>query len=204
MLFGDEYYTIEEASTGAFKDRGSRFIALAIPVNSENQVKSELEAIRKKHHDATHHCYAYLLGPDKSAWRVNDDGEPSGTAGRPIYGQILSSDLTNILIVVIRYYGGTKLGVPGLINAYKTAAAEAISVSKRKLCLVQDVFRLDFEYEDMDKVMKILKEEGVQVMHSDFGMKCVIEFAVRRNDSLKVTTRFERLSGLIINHLSTI
>ncbi len=129
MLFSDEYKTIEGLAQGQFRDKGSRFLAFAIPVNNEKEVKTQLESLRKQYYDATHHCYAWMLGFDKSAYRVNDDGEPSGTAGRPIYGQILSHDLTNILIVVIRYYGGTKLGVPGLINAYKMAAIEALFTS---------------------------------------------------------------------------
>ncbi len=204
MLFTDEYSTIEDTAQGQFRDRGSRFIGIAIPVLTEQRVKEQLELLRKQYFDATHHCYAYVLGADKSGWRVNDDGEPSGTAGRPIYGQILSADLTNILIVVIRYYGGTKLGVPGLINAYKTAAREAISSAKISHRIVKEVYRLDYEYTHMNEVMKIIKEEGAEVFSSDFGMKCVIEFAVRRMESPRVCTRFERLSGLTINYLKTI
>ena len=127
MLFSDEYKTIAEPSQGSFRDKGSKFLAFAFPAASEQEVKQHLEALRKQYYDATHHCYAYVLGFDKSAYRFNDDGEPSGTAGRPIYGQLLSADLTNTLMVVVRYYGGTNLGVPGLIHAYKTAALEAIN-----------------------------------------------------------------------------
>ncbi|MBK7212052.1 MAG: YigZ family protein [Bacteroidales bacterium] len=204
MLFSDEYYTIESRCTGQFRDRGSRFISVAIPVETESQVKIELEALRKQYYDATHHCYSYVLGADKSAWRINDDGEPSGTAGRPIYGQILSADLTNILIVVIRYYGGTKLGVSGLINAYKTAALEAINSAERRKCIVKEVYLLEFEYEAMDKVMKVLKEGNADFQKSEFGMKCVIEFAIPRLESAKLLERFERVNSLTIKYLMTI
>ncbi len=204
MLFSDQYLTIEKPSQGLFRDRGSRFISHAIPVTTELQVKEHLEIFRKHYFDATHHCYAYMLGADKSAWRVNDDGEPSGTAGRPIYGQILSSDLTNILVVVIRYYGGTKLGVSGLINAYKTAAREAIGNAEVSNCIVKEVYRLDYEYANMNEVMKIIKEDSADLLFSDFGMKCVVEFAIRRMDSPRVCSRFERLSGLKISYLKTI
>ena len=204
MLFSDQYLMIDEPTQGQFRDRGSRFIGLAFPVTTEQQVKDQLEILRKQYFDATHHCYAWILGADKSAWRVNDDGEPSGTAGRPIYGQILSADLTNILIVVIRYYGGTKLGVTGLINAYKTAAHEAIRNARISQRIVKEVYRLDYEYAQMNEVMKIIKEEGAEVIFSDFGMKCVVDFAIRRMESPRVFTRFERLSGLKINYLKTI
>jgi len=203
MLFDDQYLTIESTSEGTFRDRGSKFIAKAIPVADEKQVKLELEALRKQFFDATHHCYAYILGADKSAWRVNDDGEPSGTAGRPIYGQIQSADLTNLLVVVIRYYGGTKLGVSGLINAYKTAAREAIGNARIKNCILKDVYRVEYEYSHMNEVMRILKEDSVDMLFSDFGMKCVIDFAIRRMESSRVCTRISRLSGLKISYLKT-
>jgi uncharacterized YigZ family protein len=203
MLFDDQYLTIEKSSEGTFRDRGSRFIAKAFPVSTEQQVKQELESLRKQYYDATHHCYAYVLGADKSAWRVNDDGEPSGTAGRPIYGQILSADLTNILIVVIRYYGGTKLGVSGLIHAYKTAAHEAISNATVSNCIVKEVYRVEYEYPHMNEVMKILKEDSADVLFSDFGMKCVVDFAIRRMESSRICTRISRLSSLKISYLKT-
>ncbi|NVO18801.1 MAG: YigZ family protein [Bacteroidetes bacterium] len=203
MLFDDQYLTIESPSEGSFRDRGSKFIGKAIPVETETDIKSELEILRKEFFDATHHCYAYILGADKSAWRVNDDGEPSGTAGRPIYGQILSHDLTNILIVVVRYYGGTKLGVPGLINAYKTAAKEAIINAKVRQCIVKEVYKLEYEYPQMNEVMKILKEDSADILFSDFGMKCVVDFAIRRKESSKVCTRISRLRGLKISYLKT-
>ena len=127
MLFDDSYKTIVNHSEGFFKDRGSKFISHAYPVKTEEDVKGILAQLRKDYYDARHHCYSYILNPDKSAFRINDDGEPSGSAGKPIHGQLLSYDLTNILVVVIRYFGGTKLGIPGLINAYREATRDALN-----------------------------------------------------------------------------
>jgi len=204
MLFTDEYHIIEQVSTGQYKDRGSRFVAYAIPADSEHKVKIELEHIRKKHYNATHHCYAYILGPDKSAWRLNDDGEPSGTAGRPIYGQLLSSDLTNILLVVVRYYGGTKLGVSGLINAYRSAAAEALASSIKVRKIVKEELLLEFSYDSMEKVMRIIKDRGIELLNADFGMKCVVSIAVPRLEAQEISNQLTRITGLIISQLRTI
>jgi uncharacterized YigZ family protein len=159
MFFDDTYQTISSSSQGIYKEKGSKFIALAFPVSSEKDIKMQLAALRKEYHDARHHCYAYCLGYDKSAWRVNDDGEPSGTAGKPIFGQIQSKDLTNILIVVMRYFGGIKLGIPGLINAYRTAAKEALGQASIVTRMVEEIYEVCFEYPLMNDVMKILKEE---------------------------------------------
>ena len=202
MLFSDEYKTISESSQGSFRDRGSRFLAFAFPATGEQEVKKHLDFLRKQYYDATHHCYAYVLGFDKSAYRVNDDGEPSGTAGRPIHGQILSNDLTNILIVVIRYYGGTNLGVPGLINAYKSASAEAISNAAIVTKIVKEVYQVEYPYEVMNDVMKIVKEEVLEVINNEFGMKCVIRLAIRHSESERVKSRFSKINQLTINYLS--
>jgi uncharacterized YigZ family protein len=202
MLFSDEYKTIKEPAQGSFRDKGSRFLAFAFPVSSEQEVKQKLETLRKQYYDATHHCYAYVLGFDKSAYRVNDDGEPSGTAGRPIYGQILSADLTNILIVIIRYYGGTKLGVPGLINAYKTATSEALSKAVKVTRIVKEMYQVEYPYEAMNDVMKIIKDESLEVINNEFGTKCVIRLAIRQSDSGRVVSKFSKINLLIINYLS--
>jgi len=202
MLFSDEYKTLAEPAKGTFRDKGSRFLAFAFPVAGEQEVKKQLEALRKQYYDATHHCYAYVLGFDKSAYRINDDGEPAGTAGRPIYGQILSADLTNVLIVVIRYYGGTKLGVPGLINAYKTASYDALQNASIAHRIVKELYRIEYPYELMNDVMKIIKEENLEVINNEFGMKCVIRLAVRHSEAARVSTRFSKLNQLIINYLS--
>lgn len=202
MLFSDEYKTITDSAQGSFRDKGSKFLAFAFPAASEQEVKKHLETLKKQYFDATHHCYAYVLGFDKSAYRVNDDGEPSGTAGRPIYGQILSNDLTNILIVVIRYYGGTKLGVPGLINAYKTSAAEAIKNATIANRIVKEMYQIEYPYEGMNDVMKIIKDETLEVINNEFGMKCVIRLAIRHSEAERVTGKFSKVNQLIINYLS--
>lgn len=202
MLFSDEYKTIAKPAQGSFRDRGSKFLAFAIPACSEQEVKQHLDALRKQYYDATHHCYAYVLGFDKSAYRVNDDGEPSGTAGRPIYGQLLSADLTNTLIVVIRYYGGTNLGVPGLINAYKTAALEAINNATILTKIVKETYEIQYPYEVMNDVMKIIKDEILEVINNEFGMKCVIRLAIRHSDVVRVVSKFSKVNQLIINYLS--
>ncbi|MBI9039621.1 MAG: YigZ family protein [Bacteroidales bacterium] len=204
MLFEDTYKTINKQSVGVFKDRGSKFIGIAIPVISENDIKDMLETIRKKYYDATHHCYAYQLGFDKSAYRINDDGEPSGTAGKPIFGQILSNDLTNILIVVIRYYGGTKLGVPGLINAYKTSAAIALENSEIITKIVKEIYEIEYDYLAMNNVMKIIKEEKLEQLENIFDLKCKIVFAVRKNNSTKVYEKLKNVNSLSIRYLNIV
>jgi uncharacterized YigZ family protein len=202
MLFSDEYKTIAKPSQGSFREKGSKFLAFAIPASSEQEVKQQLEALRKQYYDATHHCYAYVLGFDKSAYRINDDGEPSGTAGRPIYGQLLSADLTNTLIVVVRYYGGTNLGVPGLINAYKTSALEAINNATILTKIVKEIYEIQYPYEAMNDVMKIIKDEILEVINNEFGMKCVIRLAIRHSEAGRVVSKFSKINQLIIKYLS--
>lgn len=203
MLFEDTYKTINEISEGLFKDRGSKFIAFAFPINNEEDVKERLAELRKKYHDARHHCYAYVLGQDKSAYRINDDGEPSGTAGRPIHGQILSHDLTNILIVVIRYFGGTKLGVSGLINAYRTAGREAIESNIIVTKTIHEVYNVYFQYERMNDVMKIIKEEGLKVISQQFELECSLSFSVRKKSANYIYERFSKIKDLKIKYLQT-
>ena len=154
----DEYYTLSKPSEGIFKDKGSKFIAKAFPVFSETEIKAIQEQLRSEYHDARHHCYAYMLGADKKVFRANDDGEPSSTAGKPILGQIKSFELTNVLIVVIRYFGGTKLGVSGLIHAYKTATEEALKNAEIVKKTLLDYYQLKFDYAAMNDIMRILKE----------------------------------------------
>lgn len=203
MFFEDTYKTIEKISKGLYKAKGSKFISYALPCETEAQVKSEIEVLKKKYYDARHHCYAYILGFDKSAFRTNDDGEPSGTAGKPIYGQLLSHDLTNTLIVVIRYFGGIKLGIRGLINAYKYAALDAIDNGRIITKIVKDVYEVKFDYADMNDVMHILKEDELEQLANDFRMKCSIRFAVRRKNSEKVYKRFASLRKVNINFLNS-
>jgi uncharacterized YigZ family protein len=204
MLFEDVYHMIKAPSEGLYKEKGSKFIALAFPVKTEEEVKLKLEEVRKEYHDARHHCYAWCLGHDKSAFRYNDDGEPSGTAGRPIFGQIQSKDLTNILIIVIRYFGGIKLGISGLITAYKTATADAISHSKILSLTVNDVYVISFEYPLMNEVMRIVKDSGVKVLEQDFQENCRLTISVRKNESSPIYDRFGKLHGADIKYLKTI
>ena len=204
MLFEDKYKTVEQVSEGLFKSKGSRFIAFALPVKNEIEVKSHLKEFKKKYHDARHYCFAYRLGFDKSVYRMNDDGEPSGTAGRPIYGQILSKDLTNTLVVVVRYFGGTKLGVSGLINAYKTAAKEALNHAVILSKTINDIYEIEFGYEEMNNVKKIIRESNLNQFFQIYELKCKIKFEVRKRDSNVVFEKFSRINNLKINYLHTV
>lgn len=195
MLFADTYKSLQGQGESVYRDRGSRFIGLAFPMRTEAEAKAQIEKIRKTYHDATHHCYAYLIGYDKSCSRISDDGEPSGTAGRPIMGQMLSSDVTNLLVIVVRYYGGKKLGVAGLIEAYRTCALQAIQQAGIQEHKIMELYRLEFEYGLMNDVMKTLKEE-VDIRYSDFGMKCVIEAALAKNRSEVVLHQWNRIKDL--------
>jgi uncharacterized YigZ family protein len=197
------YKTIKKRGEGLFKDKGSKFIALAIPVETEEEVKSALEEVRNAYHDARHHCYAYRLGPLMDIYRANDDGEPSSSAGKPILGQIRSYELTNILIVVVRYFGGTLLGVGGLINAYKTAASQAIEDTKIIEHELHDYYDIFFEYPDMNDVMRILKEETMQQVDQAFDTSCRITIKVKRGFRGKVFTRLDLLDSCKIEHKGT-
>lgn len=201
MLFDDTYRTIKRSGEGVFRDRGSKFIAIAVPASSEEEVKEKLEEIRSRYHDARHHCYAYVLGTDKSASRFNDDGEPSGTAGRPIIGQINSNDLTNVLVVVVRYFGGTKLGVRGLINAYKSSASEAIAASGIIEKTIDEVYSVNFEYPVMNQVMQITKDPEIQVLSQDFDLHCMLQFRVRKSHADIVLSKLEKIKGVRVNYI---
>jgi uncharacterized YigZ family protein len=203
MLFEDTYNTVARKSQGLFKDKGSKFIAFAIPVQTEEQIKEELELLKKSYYDARHHCYAWILGFSKDAHRLNDDGEPSGTAGKPIHGQLLASDLTNTLIVVIRYFGGIKLGVRGLINAYKFAAQDAIQNNTIETRIVREVYQVKFVYEDMNVVMRIMKEEELDQLGQNFHLNCSIDFAVRKNRADQVVQRMKDLRKVDVVFLRT-
>lgn len=201
--FKDEYLTISKPSEGLFKDRGSKFLAFAYPVSSEDEIKEIQEILRSDFHDARHHCYAYMLGPEKEIYRANDDGEPSSTAGKPILGQIRSFDLTNVLIVVIRYFGGTKLGVGGLINAYKTAAEEALKNAKIVKKTLHDIYKLKFEYPQMNEIMKIMKEQNIEQIDQCFELSCSITLALRKAEVDRVLSKFDRVEKLKIEFIET-
>ena len=175
----DAYSSIAAPSEGLFKDNGSRFIALAYPVETEEEVKTIVAGLRKQYHDARHHCYAYRLGYKGDVFRSSDDGEPSGSAGRPILGQIDSAGLSDTLVVVVRYFGGIKLGIPGLIRAYKTSTADAIAHAQVVEKIAGQWLRVSFGYEAMNSVMKVLKEMDLPQRAQDFGEQCSLEVRVR-------------------------
>jgi len=177
----DEYYTLKGESTGLFKDKGSRFLAFAWPVRTEEEIKVHLDTLRKEYHDARHHCYAWRLGWDKQHFRANDDGEPGNSAGKPILGQIQSFDLTNVLIVVVRYFGGTLLGVGGLIQAYRSAAQDAISNGEIITALVMHNYRVSFPYSDMNHVMKVIKDHDLEQSEQLFESSCSLLIGVRKS-----------------------
>lgn len=175
----DAYKSIAGPSEGLFKDNGSRFIALAYPVETEEEVREIVSRLRKEYHDARHHCYAYRLGYKRDVFRASDDGEPSGSAGRPILGQIDSLGLSDVLVVVVRYFGGIKLGIPGLIRAYKTSSADALSQATVIEKIAARRFRLHFDYLSMNAVMKVLKEMDLPQSGQQFGEECSLEVRVR-------------------------
>lgn len=201
MLFEDTYLTIKEPSEGLFKDRGSKFSGFAFPVQSEEMVRMQLTVLKKQHPSANHHCYAFRLGSGKQSYRMNDDGEPSNTAGKPIFGQIQSKDLTDILIVVVRYFGGTLLGVSGLINAYKLAAADAIKNATIIEKTINDVYEITFDYLLMNDVMRIIKEDNLKILLQNSELSCSILFSVRKSQSTLVYDKMSKLNGLKIKYI---
>lgn len=197
----DTFLTISASSEGLFKDKGSRFIALAIKVIDEQAVKEILHNIRNKYHDARHHCYAYRIGYTGENYRSSDDGEPSGTAGRPILGQLLSKNLTNVLIIVVRYFGGTKLGVSGLINAYREAASDAINNTTIVEEIIKDYFSIKFNYEAMNDVMRTLKDYDASIIENNYTDNCIIKFAVRRKLKDNIISKLNTIKLLEIQNI---
>ncbi|SCW49673.1 YigZ family protein [Mucilaginibacter sp. NFR10] len=195
MLFDDTYKTIENPAEGIFRDRGSKFLAYAFPVNSENDIKAIVAQLKSEHPKANHHCWAMRLTIDRSVFRINDDGEPSGTAGRPILNTLLSKDLTNILVVVVRYFGGTLLGVPGLINAYKAATEEALKQAVIISKTVNDVYTISFDYLQMNDVMRIIKEEGLGVLNQQFDNDCSIQLSIRKTQVEQALFKLNKVNG---------
>jgi uncharacterized YigZ family protein len=197
MAAKDTYNSIEAPSEGLFKDNGSRFIAKAYPVESEEEIKQIVAAIRKEYHDARHHCYAWRLGLDGAAWRANDDGEPSGSAGRPILGQIDSAGLSDVLVVVVRYFGGIKLGIPGLIRAYKTSTADALANARVTEKVAGRWITLKFTYEDLPAVMKAVKDLELPQRNQSFMAECSLEVRIRRSLEQDFLESMERLGILV-------
>ena len=204
MMFDDTYKMLSTPGEGLYKEKGSKFIASAFTVTSEDEVKQALAEIKKKYYDARHHCYAYMIGPDKGCFRSSDDGEPSGTAGKPILNQILSKDVTNVCVIVVRYFGGIKLGVSGLINAYKTAAREALDNATIIEKTIDEVYSLEFAYSLMNDVMRVMKEEGLEQQNTRFEMDCYLEFSTRKNEADKVVTKFKNIFGVTVKYLKTL
>lgn len=203
-LFEDTYRTIDANYEGIFRDKGSKFIAYAFPFKSEEKLKDVLQEVKSLHPKARHHCWAYRLTPDRNVFRINDDGEPSGTAGRPILNALLSADITNIIVVVVRYFGGTLLGVPGLINAYKSATQDALDQAQIIERTVNDSYGLTFDYLNMNDVMRIIKEEGLEIEKQEFDNNCYLEFEVRKMQVNRVVERFSKIEGCQLNYLRTI
>ena len=200
----DIYKTIEKPSIETlFKDRNSKFYGYSFPVTSEEAVKTSLELLRKKHHTAGHFCYAWQLGVESIRFRANDDGEPSNSAGMPIYGQIQSFEVTNILVVSVRYFGGTKLGVGGLINAYRSSARLALESSIIKEKTVDIFYKLNFQYDLMSKVMRTLKENSIIIQHQKFEIDCEMIIAVRKSNAKKVFEIFKALYKVKIQALDS-
>ena len=199
----DLYKTITKPSVETlFKDRNSKFYGYAFPVTEEASVKDFLEFLRKKHHTARHFCYAWQLGTESVRFRANDDGEPSNSAGMPIYGQIQSFEVTNILVVSVRYFGGTKLGVGGLINAYKASARLTLESSAIEEKTIDDSFQLNFQYDLMSKVLRILKENSITITRQKLEMDCEMIIAVRKSLTQKVVKIFETLYKVEIKQLN--
>ncbi len=189
----DTYRTITALSEGIYTEKRSKFIAIALPVRTLEEVKQHLETYQKKYYDARHVCYAYMLGHERLNFRANDNGEPSGTAGKPILGQINSNELTDILIIVVRYFGGIKLGTSGLIVAYKAAAAEAISNATIIEKTVDDDVTVVFEYPFMNDIMRIVKEEEPEILEQSYDMDCLMKLRIRRSMMPKLRARLEKV-----------
>ena len=185
----DSYKTIKALSEGYYTEKRSRFISYAIPVRTVEEVKEQVAAYRKQYYDARHVCWAYMLGADRQTFRANDDGEPSSTAGKPILGQINSTELTDILIVVIRYFGGIELGTSGLIVAYRTAAAEAIAAAEVEERTVDEDITVSFEYPYLNSVMRIVKEDGPQIIKQSFEMDCEMTLRIRKGEAERLRNR---------------
>lgn len=199
MEFKDTYKTIAYPSEEIlFKEKNSKFFGYAFPIDSEDQVKPLMEPLRKRHFNAVHFCYAYQIGTEKITFRANDDGEPSNSAGMPIYGQIQSQELTNVLIVVVRFFGGTKLGVGGLITAYKTTAQMALEATSIIEKTIDVHYLISFDYKHMNKVMRVIKEKNLEIITQKMEMSCEIEIATRKKNATIVLDTFENMFEVAI------
>jgi uncharacterized YigZ family protein len=198
----ENYLTINKAVESIYKEKGSKFLSFLYPVTSVDEVKEYLTQLKKKYYDATHHCYAYIIGADKEQFRMNDDGEPSSTAGKPIYGQLQSNNLTNVLLVVVRYFGGTKLGVSGLIKAYKESSAECIALAEIVERQVKNKYNIYFAYEDMNVVMNILKQNNAEQKNQIFDLNCQIEVLIEKRNVTKFENSFSPNTTITLEFIS--
>lgn len=202
MDYKDTYQTIEQPSGAVlFKEKNSKFFGYAFPISQEGEVKIHLEHLRKEHFGAGHFCYAYQIGTDKISFRANDDGEPSNSAGMPIYGQIQSFGLTNILVVVVRFFGGVKLGVGGLISAYKTTAQMALEISDIIEKTIDVHFLISFDYKNMNKVMRVIKEKNLEIVNQKMELSCEIEISTRKKNAEMVSDIFNSMFEINITKL---
>jgi len=200
MLFEDTYRTIENPSEGTFRDRGSKFLGYAYPITSENEIKAIVASLKSEHPKANHHCWAMRLTADRSIFKINDDGEPAGTAGRPMLNTLLSKDITNILVVVVRYFGGTLLGVPGLINAYKMATEEALAHAVIIEKTVNDVYTISFNYLQMNDIMRIVKEADLAILNQQFDNNCSMQVSIRKMQVNMVLDKLHKLTGVNLKY----
>ena len=201
MIEQDFYITIEKPSNAEFKDRGSRFIAFAFPIETADDFKKELQALKKEHPKAVHHCFAYRIGTDGNNFRSSDDGEPSGTAGKPILGQIDSKAITNVAVIVVRYWGGTMLGVPGLINAYKTAAALALQVTPAVEKQIEVNHSIEFDYTLMNEVMIVMKQFNCNIISNEMQLFCIIKAGIPKNRLNEVLYRLNDLKNVSVKKI---
>ena len=197
------YYTIEKEASAEFKDRGSKFIGYAIPVSSVEDFSEKLKEVKKLHPKATHHCFAYRLGLDGNVYRVSDDGEPSGSAGRPILGQIDSKELVNVLVVVVRYFGGTLLGVPGLINAYKSAAALALQTTPLVQKQVEQELVVQFDYTQLNEIMRVVKQYNGRVIRQEMQLFCSMTIGVPKNRGTEIQYLLKELRNVEVSPVKT-
>ena len=200
----DTYLTISSTSQGIYKEKGSKFLAFAYPIFSEEEFKTHLIQLKKDYHDARHHCYAFKLGLTENEHRYSDDGEPNNSAGKPIYGQILSKNVTNVGIVVVRYFGGTKLGVGGLVTAYKEATADALNNAIIIEQTVNNFYQITFDYIVMSEIMNFIKKNELTVSKQVFETTCLIEFKIRQTEASFVVNELEKMEGLKIEFVKTI
>lgn len=198
----DTYKTLSKPSEEIlFKEKKSKFYGYAFPIQEEDEVKSILESIKKKHHTAGHVCYAWQLGTETTRYRANDDGEPNNSAGLPIYGQLQAFELTNVLVAIARVFGGTKLGVGGLISAYKTAAQMALENSVILVKVLEKQFELSFGYEDMDKVMRVIKQRQFKIISQEMRLDCNLLISVRKSEAVHFRNAFDKLHKVVIREV---